>query len=823
VKDLPEPVDLAVIVVPAKVVPRIIQECVDAGVGGAIVISAGFKEIGPEGEKLEQEILKIAKNKLPIIGPNCLGVMNPLNGLNATFAKGIALPGNTAFISQSGAMCTSVLDWSFKEGIGFSSFVSIGSMADVDWGDLIDYLGGDPNTHSILIYMETIGDPRSFLSAAREIALEKPIIVIKPGRTAAAAKAAASHTGSLAGADDVFDAALKRVGVMRVDTISQLFDMASILSRQPKPKGPRLGIITNAGGPSVLATDSAVMHGAKIDPLSEGALEKLNSFLPAAWSHHNPVDILGDASAETYAKAVKVMAEDDSNDGLLVILSPQDVTDAGAAAESLRSYAHLPDKPILASWMGGASVAKGIEILNHAGIPTFEYPDDAAETFARMWVYSKNLITLYETPGVRKRESEKELQKRRDEAANILKAAKDVGRKLLDEYESKRLLALYGIPIVRTEKADTLEEAVKYAEEIGYPVVLKLFSHTITHKTDVGGVKLNLNSVEEVKEAWQEIKAGVEAKEGPGHFQGVTVQEMVRMSGYEVILGSSIDPQLGPILVFGTGGELVEVYKDRAIGLPPLNRSLASHLMQETKIYEALKGVRGRDPVDLPRLEEILVRFSEMIVENREIEECDINPLKVSDKGIIALDARVLLHDDEKPILPLAIRPYPDHYTTEIKLKDGKEVTLRLLRPEDEPLMVEFHKDLSENSVRQRFFEFISLSDRVQHERLTRICFNDYDRELPLAATADGEILGVGRLTRHGDSARLTLLIRDRFHRKGLGTALIHRLLEIAKEEGISQVTADVLSENEGMLTLLSREGFQSEEKDGIIFTNKLI
>jgi len=397
IASVPEKIDLAVIVTPAQTVPDLVEQCVDAEVKAAIIISAGFKELGEEGLLLEKEILKRAqKGNMRIIGPNCLGVMNPIYGMNATFAKGMALPGNLAFISQSGAMCTAVLDWSLEERVGFSAFVSIGSMADVDWGDLIDYLGGDEATHTILIYMETIGDPRSFLSAAREIALEKPIIVIKPGRSAEAAQAAASHTGSLAGSDEVFEAAMERAGVLRVNSISELFHMASVLGRQPRPKGPKLAIVTNAGGPSVLATDATVINGAQVAKIEASSIEKLDQFLPSAWSHANPVDILGDASAETYAKTIDVLAHDSENDGILVILSPQDMTDPVKTAESMRSYAHLKDRPILASWMGGSFVRKGIEILNSSHIPTFEYPDDAAWSFATMWKHSQNLAGLYE-------------------------------------------------------------------------------------------------------------------------------------------------------------------------------------------------------------------------------------------------------------------------------------------------------------------------------------------------------------------------------------------------------------------------------------------
>lgn len=815
-KSLPEVVDLAIIVTPASTVPELVQECVDLGVKGVIIISAGFKELGPEGFALEKKVLDIAKGKLRIIGPNCLGVMNPTLGLNATFAKGIALPGNIAFISQSGAMCTAVLDWSFQERIGFSSFVSIGSMADVNWGDLIDYLGEDPETRSILIYMETIGDPRSFLTAAREIALEKPIIVIKPGRTQAAAKAAASHTGSLAGSDEVFDAALERVGVLRVDTIGELFSMASVLARQPRPKGPHLTIVTNAGGPSVLATDATEIHGADLTTLNPKTIEELNKFLPAAWSHSNPVDILGDAGAERYAKTIHSLSQDDKSDGMLVILSPQDVTDPVATAESLRPYAHT-SRPILASWMGGSSVSKGIEILSQAGIPNFEYPDDAAETFARMWSYSRNLKTLYETPAVRGSDSS---QKNRDKVAEMIDKARAEGRTIMDEYESKKILELYDIPTVRTEIAKSAHDAVKMAESIGFPVVIKLYSKTITHKSDVGGVKLNLKSALDVEKAYLEIEKAVPAKD----FQGVTVQPMIKLEGYELILGCSLDEQFGPVLLFGTGGQLVEVFKDRALALPPLNATLAHQLMEKTKIYHALLGVRGRKPVDMQRLEEILVRFSQLIVENRWIAECDINPLLVSDTQQIALDARIVLLDKSVKTPPkLAIRPYPIEYVETIKLKNGKEIVLRPIRPEDEPLVIDFHKELSENSVRQRYFEFVSLSDRIQHERLIRIIFNDYDREMPLVAVIDGQIVGIGRLSLlpGTNEVQMTMLIRDDYHNIGLGTAMLKKLIAIAKKEKWGAIRATILSENTGMIAITKNLGFDVKEEGTMVYARK--
>src|SRR5690242_3834966 len=673
--EIPEPVDLAVIVTPPPSVPGIIRECGEAGVRGAVVISAGFKEVGTEGAALEQKVLEEARAaKIRVIGPNCLGVMSPLSGLNATFATTIARPGSVAFVSQSGALCTAVLDWSLKEMVGFSAFLSIGSMVDVGWGDLIYYLGNDPKTRSIVIYMETIGNARSFLSAAREVAVTKPIIIIKPGRTAAAAKAAASHTGSLTGSDEVLEAAFRRSGVLRVNNIADLFYMAEVLAKQPRPKGPRLTIVTNAGGPGVLATDALITGGGELAELTPETMEAYNAVLPPTWSHNNPVDIIGDASPERYAKALEIAAKDPNSDGMLVILTPQAMTDPTRIAETLKPLARLEGKPLIASWMGGVDVAAGEEILNRANIPTFPYPDTAARAFNYMWQYSYNLKGLYETPAVP--EDSGDWTPDRKLVTDILNRVRGEKREILTEFESKQILAAYGIPVAKTMVARDAAAAVAAANELGYPVVLKLFSETITHKTDVGGVQLNLNNAAAVEKAFAEIQASVAEKAGAQHFQGVTVQPMVKLKdAYELIIGSSLDMQFGPVLLFGSGGQLVEIFKDRALSLPPLNTTLARRMMEQTRIYKALKGVRGRKPVDLPALEELLVRFSELVVENPWIKELDINPLLASPDRLLALDARVVLHDLDKKDEDLphsAIRPYPAQYGSMWKMKDGE-------------------------------------------------------------------------------------------------------------------------------------------------------
>lgn len=823
--DVPEPVELAVIATPAETVPQVVDECAAAGVKGAIIISAGFKECGPQGAQLEADILAAARpNRMRVIGPNCLGLMSPLTGLNATFAGATARPGSVGFISQSGALCTAVLDWSLLENVGFSAFVSIGSMLDVGWGDLIDYLGNDPQTRSIIIYMESIGDPRSFISAARQVALSKPIIVIKAGRSEAAAKAAASHTGALTGSDEVLDAAFRRCGVLRVNRIADLFHMADVLGKQPRPKSPRLAIITNAGGPGVLATDALIAQGGELAELSRETMEGLNQLLSPHWSHGNPVDVLGDADAEQYRKAVELVSRDPNNDGVLVILAPQAMTDPTQTAEKLKDYGKSDRKPTLASWMGGAGVSAGDAILSRSNIPTFSHPDTAARIFHCMWRYTYNLRGLYETP-VLVLDGGSGLEGRQSAWA-LIEKARSAGRSMLTEPEAKEVLKAYGIPVVETRVAKTEDDAVKAAGELGYPVVLKLFSHTITHKTDVGGVRLHLEDERAARRAYREIESSVREKAGAGHFLGVTVQPMVSSGGYELIIGSAVDAQFGPVLLFGLGGQLVEVFKDRALALPPLNTTLARRLMEQTQIYKALKGVRGRKAVDLEAIEELLVRFSRLVVEQRTVKEIEINPLLASDEGLIALDARAVLHSpdlSEDQLPKLAIRPYPAQYVRPFVAKEGLPLTIRPIRPEDEPLMVKFHRTLSESTVYMRYFHMLSLGQRVSHERLIRLCFIDYDRDMALVAvyqdpsTRDESILGVASLTKiHGvNEAEAALAVADAFQRRGVGTELLRRLIEAGHDERLDRITADVLGENYAMQRVCEKLGFTLTRSPG--------
>ena len=834
VSSLPEPVDLAVIVTPAPGVPDIIAECVAAGTQSAIIISAGFKEAGPEGVELERRVLEHARGRMRIIGPNCLGVMRPVTNLNATFAGAMARPGKVGFISQSGALLTAVLDWSMRENVGFSAFVSMGSMLDVGWGDLIDYLGDDPHTQSIVIYMESVGDARAFVSAAREVALTKPIILIKAGRTAQAAKAAASHTGALAGSDDVLDAALRRCGILRANSISELFYMAEVLAKQPRPAGPRLSIVTNAGGPGVLATDALIALGGELAELAPETVEALNKVLPSHWSHGNPIDILGDAEPERYAKALEIAVKDPNSDGLLVVLTPQAMTDPTETAEKLKPFATGTGKPVLASWMGGTDVVAGEAILSRANIPTFPHPDTAARTFTLMWRYTYNLRGLYETPTL------VEAAPAQARAREMILEARNARRTLLSEIESKQLLAAYGIPTVATEIASSESDAVQSAVRIGYPVVLKLHSHTITHKTDVGGVQLNLVDDEAVRRAYRAIESAArQALEKAGEqFMGVTVQPMVKPEGYELIVGSSIDEQFGPVLLFGGGGQLVEVYRDRALALPPLNTTLAQRLMEQTTIYKALKGVRGRAPVDLAGLAQLLVQFSHLVVEQQWIREIDINPLIAAPptgkggNGLLALDARVVLHGPEvsEGALPkLAIRPYPMQYVSNWVSSKKVPVVIRPIRPEDEPQMVKFHATLSEESVYMRYFQALQYDRRVAHERLTRICFIDFDREMVMVAehsnpdTGEKSILAVGRLSKlHMTSeAEFAILITDAYHGQGFGAELLRRLVQIGRDEKLRRITATILAENLAMQRLAREAGFKLT-RDGAEYVAQL-
>lgn len=828
-----EEIDLAVIATPARTVPGLVRECVAAGVKACIILSVGFRETGAAGAAMEEEILRDARRgRMRIVGPNCLGIMNTYSGLNASFAARQAQPGSVGFVSQSGALCSAVLDWSFRENVGFSAFVSIGSMLDVGWGDLIHYLGDDPHTKSIVIYMESIGDARAFLSAAREVALTKPIILIKPGRSQEAARAAASHTGALTGDDEVLAAAFRRCGVLRVNQIEDLFNMAEVLAKQPRTSGPRLTIITNAGGPGVLATDALITSGGELTPLSAELMSDLNEILPPQWSHGNPIDILGDADPDRFQQVTQLVSKDPNSDGLLVILTPQAMSSPTQTAQTLTKIYNRPagypyGKPVLASWMGGAAVASGESILNQANIPTFAFPDAAARAFIYMWRYQKRLQSLYETPDLRTGYDESSFV--RFLTSELIDDVREEGRTWLTEHESKRILETCGIPTVETFRARSAEEAVEKAQEIGFPVVLKLNSITITHKSAAGGVVLNITTADQVRDAFATIEHNIKENFTAADFQGVTVQSMITgRRGYELIIGSTPDDQLGPILLFGAGGTMVELIDDRVLGIPPLNSTLARRMMERTKIFKAFTGKHGSQYIDPKGIEEILVRFSQMVVQQRWIKDIEINPLLASPEGLIALDARIELYGPdvlEGDLPQLAIRPYPTQYVIPFINKAGESFLIRPIRPEDEPKVRDFHAKLSEESVYFRYFRAFQLSQRVQHERLTRMCFVDYDRTIALVTdwenpeTGEEEIVAIGRLTRlpNPQEAEFAILVRDDFQGRGLGTVLLKRLIQFGRDEGITHVNAYMLGTNKGMIQVCKRLGFKTKREDDLI------
>ena len=803
---VPERPDLAIIATPASTVPALIKDCAERGVPTAIIISAGFSELGAEGRALEQQIRNV-RGKMRIIGPNCLGVIHPPSNLNASFAASMARPGRVALLSQSGAICTSILDWAEQKHIGFSSFVSVGAMLDVDFADLLDYFADDPATSSIILYMESIGDVRKFLSAARGVARTKQVIVVKSGRHEEGAKAAASHTGALAGADAVFDAAFRRAGILRVSTIPDLFNMSEILATQPPPRGPALVILTNAGGPGVMAVDALMTEGGQLARLSPETLSVLNAALPPFWSHANPVDLLGDATAERYRLALEVCAKDPGIQGLLVLLTPQAMTNPTETARQLVPFARIEGKPLLACWMGGAAVQAGRALLSDSGIPVFDSPEAAIGAFLHMVRYRRSQELLYEAPYALPGDWKPDA----DKVRTVFATARAEKRTLLSEAEAKDVLTAYGIPVSLTIACHSIDEAVIAAKRIGYPVVLKLLSPTITHKSDVGGVQLDLTDEARVRGAFDVIRANVLKVASPEEFAGVTVQPMIRVKGIELIVGSSVDRQFGPVILFGAGGVLVEVMKDSALGLPPLNSTLARRLMERTQIWHALQGVRGRPPADLGSLEALLVRFSQLVADFSEIQEIDINPLLAGSDRVIALDARLLLAPPDAPRPRLAIHPYPNQYAAPFKLRDSSVVTVRAIRPEDEALIIALHARHSEHTIRMRFFSMVKTLTR---DSLIRLCHLDYDREMALVAVrrdADGEmILGVSRyyLTPESGDAEFALVVSDSAQRQGLGRHLMERLIGVAKERGVHKLTGLVLAENVPMLRLMASLGF---------------
>lgn len=824
---VPEHVDLAVIATPAETVPDVLEQCAKADVCGAIVVSAGFGETGKHGAALERKVRKIARTyPMRIIGPNCLGIIRPSVGLNASFLEVEPEKGDIALISQSGALGTGMLDWAVSARVGFSLFASVGAMADVDFADLIDFLGEDRHTRSILIYMESIGDARRFMSAARSFARNKPIIVLKPGRYSESARATLSHTGSIAGDDDIYQAAFRRAGVVRVHEVADLFHAAEVLDSNRLPSGADVAIVTNAGGLGVMATDALVEFGGRLAKLSDKSLEKLDAALPPYWSHANPIDVLGDAPSERFVSAVQACIEEPAVNGILVIYTPQGNARPDAMAEQVAALACKSRKPVVTALVGGASVEAGRAIFHSAGVPCYETPEDAVKTYLGMYRYARNLDLLYETPA----ELPIDVAPPKHNLQAMLHRINNTGRKVLTEDESKRFVKTYGVPIGSQRLAETLPEALEAARCLGYPVVLKVVSHGITHKSAAGGVETGVCSAPDLEAAYERMLKRVAKSSPKAVIEGVSVQKMVRDVDYELILGIKKDEQFGSVILFGAGGVAAEQLDDFAVALPPLNQVLARRMMEETRVFKALANPpKGITPPDLSELEELLTVMSNIAVDFPEIAELDINPLVIADGKATAVDARVVIDQtviEGKPDGPhLVISPYPTRYVMPWKLSDGTDVLLRPIRPEDEPMEAELLATVSPETLRGRFFEN---SVNITHEMLVRFTNIDYDREMAIVAEytkgKKKRIIGVGRLMGEADRGRgeFAVLVHDEFQGRGLGFKLTDVIIGIAQEKGLREVTGYIDANNRRMLQVVEELGFEPVGTEGGVCTVRL-
>lgn len=816
VKSLPKVPDLAVIMTAAKIVPKLVRECGEAGVHGIIIMSAGFKEAGEEGKRLEEQV-KAEKKKFPemrVIGPNCLGILVPGQSMNVSFANGMPDKGQVAFISQSGALCTSVLDWAYESKIGFSYFVSIGNSMDVNFGDLIDYFGQDPNTKSIVLYVESITEARTFMSAARAFSRKKPIIVYKSGRFPESAAAAASHTGALASEDSIYDAVFRRAGLARVYDFGNIFDFTDLVGRKRIPSGNRLAIVTNAGGPGVMATDSLISWGGKLVKLSDETMAKLNDYLPPFWSHGNPVDVLGDATPERFARATEIVLEDDAVDAVLVLLTPQAMTAPTETAEAIAQMAKNTSKTIMAGWLGGTSMHGGMEVFNNAGIANYPTPEQAIRAFMTLSNYSNNLEMLFETPEeVPVSFNYDRLELRKKYLEEVFHKAK-----ILNEDDSKMLVNDYGIDTTHPTPAYSEDEAVKISTDKGFPVVLKIYSPDITHKSDVGGVALNIKDEEMVRATFRNMVKTAAEKRPDAKIEGVTVQRMVdTKEAVELILGIKKDPTFGTVMLVGMGGTSAELFKDKRLEFPPLNESLAQQMLESLKIYPLLEGYRGAPRKNIEKLIEVLIRMSYLAADYPEIQELDINPLIVTPTDVIALDARIVIDQEvmENPVKEyshLVLRPYPESLVTETTMKDGTKVKLRPIKPEDEPMWFEMLDNTSKESIYQRFrYDFFYDS----HEVATQFCFIDYDREIAIVAEIEEEgrkkIIGIGRLIADPDMEIMeyAILITDEWQKKELGFTITQYCMEVAKNRGIKALKAETTRDNKPMLTVFRKLNFK--------------
>jgi acetyltransferase len=809
-----KPVELAVIVTPPAAVASVIDSCGAAGVKAAVIITAGFGETGEAGVNLQRELMERAKiHGIRIIGPNCLGIMRPSIGLNATFSKAAAKTGGLALISQSGALCTAILDWAQFAGIGFSAVVSMGDAADLDFGEILDYLLVDAETNSILLYIEGIRDARRFMSALRAAARTKPVVVIKAGLHLSGSKAAATHTGALVGSDMVFDAALRRAGTVRVKTYAQLFAAAKIMASGCRPQGNRLAIVTNGGGPGVLAADCAAENDIVLTNLSQESVEELNRALPANWSHGNPVDIIGDADVSRYEAAVGICLHDPGVDGVLTMLSPQAMTDAESVAQGVIRLSKQTHKTLLTCWMGEAAVQSSRAAFERDNIPTFFTPEIAVEAFGYLAAYHRNQQLLLQAPSPLSQQQQPDLEG----AQTLIEGVLALQRKVLNEAEAKALLAAFHIPVAQTVIARSPADALVLAEQIGFPIAVKIYSPDIVHKTDVGGVRLNINNGKDLLAAYHDIIAQVGKVRPQARIEGVAIEPMLsKPHAREVMIGVTTDAVFGPVITFGAGGVTVEIEQDQAIALPPLNHHLIENLIGRTRIAKALGEFRNLPAVNRAALENVLLRVSEMVCELPGLREMDINPLILDETGAIAADARVVVDYSVQTKTDryshMAIHPYPSYLTREWILPDATCVTIRPIRPEDAEIEQQFVRGLSPEA---RYFRFFNPLRELSPEFLARFTQVDYDREMALIATvpaAAGESeIGVARYTINpdGQSCEFAVVVADNWQRKGIGSKLLAELAECIRDKGIKVVEGWVLEQNIGMLRMAKIHGFE--------------
>ena len=825
ITDAPPFTDLAIVAVPIAMTPEVVRQCVRAGTKGVIIIAAGGRELGEEGRLIEEQISGAFEGSgLRIIGPNCLGVIRPARKLNASFIPGMPAHGIIGFISQSGAIGTASLDRAAMGNVGFSHFISIGSMLDVDFGDMIDYLGNDGNVKAILIYMENLTNTRKFMSAARAVSRIKPIIVLKAGKSEAGARAATTHIGAMVGEDAVYDAAFKRAGIVRVPTLARLFDCSELMAKQPRPAGSRLAIITNGGGPGIMAADTLAEYNLEPAPIPDDIMAQLDEILPPHWSRNNPIDILGNATLERFTRAMEICLASREFDGVLIIMVSEPHIRPEEVAEALAGLVKRKRFPVFASWMGGSRMAAANDILNRANIPTYETPERAVRAFLYMVEYTRNQELLSQAPAKLSADLffDRDFVFRtiydcfygsQEDQEEVDYYQEGPMERMLDEITSKRVLAAYGIPVAETVLATTVDEAVALAADMEMPLVMKLVSPDISHKSDAGGVQLDLRNEDDLRQAWERIMAGVRAYNPEARITGVSLQPYIANPDFELLMGSKTDDNFGPVLLFGSGGVYAEVLNDQALGLPPLNRLLARRMMEETRIQPLLKGYRNHPPADLEKLEELLIRLSQLVIDFPEIVEMDINPVVVKNGEPCAVDARIRLVRDESGTTRqhLVISPYPQHLERHDLTDLDMPLFIRPIKPEDAALFTELFNTLTPTSIYYRFFSVVK---SLTPEILARFTQIDYDREISFVALDDraGEeqMLGIANIIGEPDGKRgeFSVLIGDPWQGVGIGAKLLLQCLRIAQERGMEIVWGTVLSENIYMLGLGKKLGF---------------